>query len=236
MADPHVGVDAHSGAHSGLAGLIDHTILKPDASEVQVLEFCAEARTHGFRSVCVNSIHVPLVAEALRGSDVRTCSVVGFPFGAMPADVKAAETARAVANGADEIDMVIAIGALKEGRDDQVRRDIAAVRSACPGIVLKVIIETCLLTDDQKRRVCRIAREEGADFVKTSTGYSTSGATAADIALMRAEVGPDMGVKASGGVRTREAAEAMIAAGATRIGSSSGIAIVGAGAATAGSY
>ena len=219
-----------------LAKLIDHTILKPDATEAQVLEFCAEARTHGFRSVCVNSIHVKLVAEALGGSGVRTCAVVGFPFGAMPADVKAAETGRAVANGADEIDMVIAIGALKEDRFDAVRDDIAAVRAACAGIVLKVIIETCLLTDDEKRRVCRLAKEAGADFVKTSTGYSASGATVADIALMRAEVGPDMGVKASGGVRTREVAEAMIAAGASRIGSSSGIAIVTSATAPEGAY
>ena len=227
MADPNA---------ASLAGLIDHTILKPDASEAQVLEFCTEARTHGFRSVCVNSIHVPLVAGALRGSEVRTCSVVGFPFGAMPSDVKAAETARAVANGADEIDMVIAIGALKEGRLDYVGDDIAAVRAACPGVVLKVIIETCLLDDDQKRDACRLAQQAGADFVKTSTGYSTSGATVADIALMRAVVGPDMGVKASGGVRTREAAEAMIAAGATRIGSSSGIAIVTSTTAAEGTY
>jgi len=221
---------------ANLAGLIDHTILKPDASQAQVLEFCAEARMHKFRSVCVNSVHVQLVAEALRGSGVLTCSVVGFPFGAMPADVKAAETARAVSNGAEEIDMVIDIGALKEGRVDVVRHDIAAVRAACAGVVLKVIIETCLLTDDQKRAVCRIAKEEHADFVKTSTGYSTSGATVDDIALMRAAVGPDMGVKASGGVRTREVAEAMIAAGATRIGSSSGIAIVTSAAPSEGTY
>ena len=232
MADRKADIDSGR----SLAGLIDHTILKPDATEVQVLDFCEEARTHGFRSVCVNSIHVPLVAETLRGSAVRTCSVVGFPFGAMPSDIKAAETARAVANGADEIDMVIAIGALKEGRDDHVLHDIAAVRAACPDAVLKVIIETCLLTDDEKRRVCHIAKQAGADFVKTSTGYSTSGATVADIALMRAAVGPDMGVKASGGVRTREAAEAMIAAGATRIGSSSGIAIVTSTAVAEGSY
>lgn len=220
MADP--GAD-------NLAALIDHTILRPDATEAQVLGFCAEARAHAFRSVCVNPVHVALVAGALRGSDVRTCSVVGFPLGATPPEIKAAETARAIADGADEIDMVIAIGALKDGRHDHVRRDIAAVRAACPGAVLKVIIETCLLTDDEKRLACRIAKVVAADFVKTSTGFSTRGATIADVALMRAEVGPEMGVKASGGVRTRDAALAMIAAGATRIGTSSGIALISGG-------
>ena len=219
-----------------LAGMIDHTILKPDALQSQVLTFCAEAREHLFCSVCVNSVHVALVAEALRGSKVRTCSVVGFPLGAMPPEMKAAETARAIKDGADELDMVIAVGALKEGRLDHVRADIAAVRAACPGAILKVIIETCLLTDDEKRIICTIAKEEKVDFVKTSTGFSTSGATAADVALMRATVGPDIGVKASGGVRTIEAAEAMIAAGATRIGTSSGIALVTATAAAAGAY
>lgn len=221
---------------AALAAIIDHTLLKPDATAAELRRWCDEAREHRFSSVCVNPVNVAFVTEALRGSGVKICSVVGFPLGAALPEIKAAETAAAVRDGADEIDMVINVGALKDGRNGAVRADIAAVRAACRGKVLKVIIETCLLTDDQKRRVCRIAREEGADFVKTSTGYSTSGATAADIALMRAEVGPDMGVKASGGVRTREAAEAMIAAGATRIGSSSGIAIVGAGAATAGSY
>lgn len=226
--------EAVSGAE--LALLIDHTILKPEATEAVVRQFCDEAREHGFRSVCVNSIHVPFVAGQLRGSEVRVCSVVGFPLGAMPSAVKAAETAQAVASGAEEIDMVIPVGALKEGRHDLVGADIAAVRAACPGQVLKVIIETCLLTDEEKRVACRLSVEAGADFVKTSTGFSTSGATIEDVALMRAEVGPKLGVKASGGVRTPEAVQAMIEAGATRIGTSSGIAIVTATAPGAGSY
>jgi deoxyribose-phosphate aldolase len=209
-----------------LAGLIDHTILKPDATEAQVLAFCNEARTHGFRAVCINPVHVVLVADALRGSEVRTCAVAGFPLGATTASTKAEETARAVAQGAAEIDMVIAIGALKEGRLDRVRADIEAVRAACPDAVLKVIIETCLLTDDEKRAACAAAKNARADFVKTSTGFSTGGATTHDVALMREAVGPDIGVKASGGIRTLEAAEAMIAAGATRIGTSSGVALV----------
>lgn len=220
-----------------LAGLIDHTILKPDAKEAQVLEFCEQARAHRFCSVCVNSVHVALVARALAGSGVKVCSVVGFPLGAMVSRAKAAETEAAIADGAEEIDMVIAIGALKEGRLEAVRDDIAAVRVACTGAVLKVIIETCLLTEEEKRAACRLAKEAGADFVKTSTGFSTGGATVADIALMRETVGPELGVKASGGVRTLEAARAVIAAGATRIGTSSGIALVTEGAAaTAGSY
>ena len=218
-----------------LAPLIDHTILKADATEAQVAQFCDEALTHGFRAVCVNSVAVPFVAERLRGSDVRVCSVVGFPLGAMPSAVKAAETAAAIAAGAHEIDMVIPIGALKDGRHDAVREDIAAVRAACPGAVLKVIIECCLLTDDEKRVACRLSAEAGADFVKTSTGFSTGGATVADVALMREAVGPGIGVKASGGVRTPEAVQAMVDAGATRIGTSSGIALV-TGAAPAGTY
>ena len=209
-----------------LALLIDHTILKADATEAQVAQFCDEALTHGFRSVCVNSVQVPFVAGRLRGSDVRVCSVVGFPLGAMPSAVKAAETAAAIAAGAHEIDMVIPIGALKDGRHDAVRDDVAAVRAACPGAVLKVIIECCLLTDDEKRVACRLSAEAGADFVKTSTGFSTGGATVADVALMREAVGPRIGVKASGGVRTPEAVQAMVDAGATRIGTSSGIALV----------
>ncbi len=229
-------MDTEAGARAAFAALIDHTILKPEAVEAQVRAFCEEARAHGFRSVCVNPIHVSLVAGALRGSEVRTCSVVSFPLGATPSGNKAAETTRAVADGADEIDMVIAIGALKDGRHDHVRDDIAAVRAACPDAVLKVIIETCLLTDDEKRVACRIAKQAGADFVKTSTGFSASGATTADVALMRAEVGTDMGVKASGGVRIRAVAEAMIAAGATRIGTSSGVALLGEASAQADGY
>lgn len=219
-----------------LALLIDHTILKPDATQAQVRQFCDEAKAHGFRSVCVNSIHVPLVAEQLRGSAVRVCSVVGFPLGAMPSTVKAIETTEAVAAGAEEIDMVIPVGALKEGRRDMVLADIVAVRAACKDQVLKVIIETCLLTDGEKRLACELSVQAGADFVKTSTGFSTSGATVEDVALMRSVVGPSLGVKASGGVRTLEAAHAMIAAGANRIGTSSGIALVTQTAPVAGSY
>jgi deoxyribose-phosphate aldolase len=219
-----------------LAGLIDHTILAPDAGQAQVLRFCEEALTHRFRAVCVNPIHVKLVAEKLRGSNVRTCSVVGFPLGATPPEMKAAEAARACADGADEIDMVIAIGALKAGDHEHLRRDIAAVRKAAGQATLKVIIETCLLTDAEKRISCQIAKQEGADFVKTSTGFSSSGATIADVALMRETVGPDIGVKASGGIRTLEAAQAMVAAGANRIGTSSGVAIIGGRAAAEGTY
>lgn len=229
-------------SHTGLADskdlalLIDHTILKPDATKSEVLEFCGQARTHGFRSVCVNSLYVPIVAEALAGSEVRTCAVVGFPLGAMPSKVKAAETALACANGADEIDMVIPVGVLKDGDHEAIGADIAAVRAACVGKVLKVIIETCLLNDEEKRVACQLAKQAGADFVKTSTGFSTSGATTADVALMRQEVGPELGVKASGGVRTLDAARAMIAAGATRIGTSSGIALVTQTAPAGGAY
>jgi deoxyribose-phosphate aldolase len=209
-----------------LAPLIDHTLLKADAVEAELRRYCDEAREHRFCSVCVNPANVALVAEALRGSGVKTCSVVGFPLGATTPEAKAAETADAVRNGADEIDMVINIGALKDGRLDAVRADVAAVRAACPGKVLKVIIETCLLNDDEKRTACRLSAEAGADFVKTSTGFSTGGATVADVALMREVVGDALGVKASGGVRTWDGAQALIAAGATRIGASSGVALV----------
>jgi len=214
-----------------LAGLIDHTILAPDATTAQVLKFCEQAEAFRFHSVCVNPVHVRLVAEALAGSSVKTCCVVGFPLGASTPEIKAAEAARAISDGADEIDMVIDIGALKDGRIDVVEHDIACVRAACPGAILKTIIETCLLTDDEKRLACRIAHNAGADYVKTSTGFSKHGATIADVALMRETVGAAMGVKASGGIRSREAAEAMVAAGATRIGTSSGLLIIGRAAA-----
>jgi deoxyribose-phosphate aldolase len=210
----------------GLAGLIDHTILAADATSLQVTRFCEEALQHAFCSVCVNSKFVPLVAGLLRGSRVRCCSVVGFPLGAAASEAKAAEAAWARAAGADEIDMVMAIGALKDGDIDAVRHDIASVRAACAGAVLKVIIETCLLDDAEKRIASLAAQQAGADFVKTSTGFSRGGATVDDVALMRATVGPTMGVKASGGIRTREAAEAMVAAGATRIGASASLAII----------
>lgn len=214
-----------------LNSVIDHTILKPDATEAEVQKFCREAVEHRFASVCVNPVWVPIVAGALAGSGVATCSVVGFPLGALPAPVKANEAANVVAAGAGEVDMVLDIGALKGGNPARAEADIAAVRQACGGAILKVIIETCLLTDAEKVAACRLAVAAGADFVKTSTGFSTGGATTDDIALMRRTVGPTLGVKASGGIRTAETARAMLRAGATRIGASSSLAIIGAGAA-----
>lgn len=211
-----------------LARWIDHTILAPDATEAQVEPLCREAVAHGFRAVCVNPVHVRFVAARLQGTPVKACSVVSFPFGAAPSRAKAAEAAAAVEDGAAEIDMVIALGLLKAGRLDDVRADVAAVKRACGPALLKVILETCLLTDAQKVAACRLAQEAGADFVKTSTGFGSGGATAADVALMRRAVGPELGVKASGGIRTYEAARAMIEAGATRIGASASLAIIGA--------
>lgn len=209
-----------------LASFIDHTILKPEATTPQVQQFCAEAKDHGFRSVCVNSIYAKTAFEALIETSVVVCSVIGFPFGAISTSVKAAEAAAAIEAGAQEIDMVIAIGALKEGFHHYVADDIRAVRRACSEGLLKVIIETCLLTDEEKRLACRLAVQAGADFVKTSTGYSTGGATIQDVALMRREVGSAVGVKASGGIRSLGSAIAMIDAGATRLGMSSGVALM----------
>ena len=210
-----------------LARYIDHTLLKPEASEAQVATLCDEAAAYHFWSVCVNSHWVGYCARRLEGTGVRTCSVVGFPLGAMDRRAKGFEAATAVAEGAAEIDMVMNVGALKSGAYQAVREDISAVRKACPpGIILKVILETCLLTDEEKVLACRMARDEGADFVKTSTGFSKSGATVDDIALMRRTVGPSLGVKASGGIRTYGDAMAMIQAGATRLGASAGIAIL----------
>ena len=207
--------------------MIDHTLLKADATEAQIAKLCQEAKEHGFASVCVNPGYVPEAAEALKGTDVRVCTVIGFPLGATSSEAKAAETADAIAKGAAEVDMVVNVGRIKSGNWDYVRSDIAAVVNAARGRALtKVIIETCLLTDDEKIRVCEIAKDAGADFVKTSTGFSTGGATAADIALMRKTVGPDMGVKASGGIHSTEEAIALIEAGASRIGASAGIAII----------
>jgi deoxyribose-phosphate aldolase len=191
-----------------------------------VLRFCDEAKLHRFCSVCVNPVNVPLVAAALAGSDVLTCSVIGFPFGAIPTALKAAEAAWVVAAGAREVDMVLALGAMKDGDFAAVRRDIAEVKRACGDAVLKVILETCLLGDEEKVTACRLSQEAGADFVKTSTGYNKSGATVADIALMRRTVGDAMGVKASGGIRTRQDALKMLEAGASRIGASASIAII----------
>ena len=210
-----------------LARTIDHTLLKPDATAAQVRKLCDEAKAYHFASVCVNPCRIALAAEELKGSDVTPCCVVGFPLGAIPSESKAAETAVAVKNGAREVDMVINIGAAKEGDWALVERDIAAVKAACgEAAKLKVIIETCLLTDEEKVQACLAAKRAKADFVKTSTGFSKAGATAEDVRLMRQTVGPEMGVKAAGGIHTRAEAEAMIAAGATRIGASSGIAIV----------
>jgi deoxyribose-phosphate aldolase len=209
-----------------LAALIDHSALRPDATDRDILALCEEARQYGFCTVCVNGRFVPLAADALRGSAVRVCAVVGFPLGATTTRSKCQETAEAVAAGAHEIDMVLAVGALKSGHADVVRNEIAAVKAACNGALLKVIIEACLLTDAEKVLACRLARDAGADFVKTSTGFSKSGATTADVALMRSTVGNALGVKAAGGVSTLEAALAMVAAGATRIGASSSVRIV----------
>ena len=205
--------------------LFDHTILKADATREMVERVCREAREHHFMSVCVNSYYTGFVADELQGSDVRVCTVVGFPLGQMSTKAKAAETRIAVEDGADEIDMVINVGALKGGDDAVVFEDIRAVRKACEGKVLKVIIETCLLNEEEKVRACRLAMEAKADFVKTSTGFSIGGATKEDVALMRKIVGDTMGVKASGGIRDKEKAVEMLEAGADRLGTSATIAI-----------
>ncbi|HWE52872.1 MAG TPA: deoxyribose-phosphate aldolase [Bryobacteraceae bacterium] len=211
-----------------VARLIDHTILKPEATKDEVLKVCAEALKFGFASVCVNGCRVPLVAGELRGSPVKVCTVVGFPLGAMSTASKVAETLGAIEDGAQEIDMVLNIGALREGNSDAVENDIKAVVAAshAHGAIVKVILETALLDDEQKTLACVISKKAGADFVKTSTGFSKAGATVADIALMRKAVGPSMGVKASGGVRTLDDLRAMVAAGASRVGASASVAIV----------
>ncbi|HEL2011880.1 TPA: deoxyribose-phosphate aldolase [Streptococcus suis] len=205
---------------------IDHTILKPETTQEQVEKILAEAKEYDFASVCVNPTWVALAAESLKDSDVKVCTVIGFPLGANTPAVKAFETKDAISNGADEIDMVINIGALKTGNYDLVLEDIKAVVAASGDKLVKVIIEACLLTDDEKVKACQLSQEAGADHVKTSTGFSTGGATVADVALMRKTVGPDMGVKASGGARSYEDAIAFIEAGASRIGASSGVAIM----------
>lgn len=215
-------------ADLAIASMIDHTLLKPDATTDQVAQLCFEARKYSFASVCVNPANVKLCAELLRGTPVKVCSVIGFPLGANTPDVKVMETQLAIQHGASEIDMVINVGALKSGDLELVSRDIrGVVRTAHNGgAILKVIIETSLLTNDEKVTVCLLAKEAGADFVKTSTGFTGDGATVEDIALMRRVVGPEMGVKASGGVRTTQDAEAMVKAGATRIGASASVKIV----------
>ena len=214
--------------NSELARYIDHTLLKANATKEAILATCEEAKAYHTASVCVNGCWAKPVHEALAGTGVKTCCVVGFPLGAMSTAAKAFETAEAVKDGAEEIDMVINIGYLKGGMTQEAQDDIAAVVKAAHagGAIVKVIIETCLLTEEEKVLACELSKAAGADFVKTSTGFSTAGATTQDIALMRKTVGPELGVKAAGGVRTRETAEAMIAAGATRIGASSSRAIL----------
>jgi deoxyribose-phosphate aldolase len=210
-----------------VAGLIDHTLLKADATKEQIKVLCEEAREYSFASVCVNPTWVKYASELLEGSEVKVCTVIGFPLGATTPETKAFETKDAIANGAHEVDMVINIGALKDKDDELVERDIRAVVAASTGKALsKVIIETSLLTDEEKVRACELAVKAGTDYVKTSTGFSTGGATVEDIALMRKTVGPDIGVKASGGVRNTSDAQNVIEAGATRIGASAGVSIV----------
>lgn len=209
------------------AKLFDHTILKAEATKEQVVKLCNEALEYEFASICVNSCHTKLVAEKLKGSNVKTCVVVGFPLGAMSSSAKAFEARDAIEAGAQEVDMVINVGALKDQDLEYVENDIrAVVAEADKKALVKVIIETCLLTDEEKVTACKLAQKAGADFVKTSTGFSSGGATAADITLMRKTVGTNMGVKASGGIRDYDTAIAMIKAGATRIGASASIAIV----------
>lgn len=221
-------VDAPGGAPSAVAGLIDHTLLSPGTTRGDIDQLCAEAVQYGFATVCVNPTWVAFCAERLAGTSVGVCSVVGFPLGATTPDVKAFETRRAIFDGATEIDMVINVGALKSGDLALVERDIRAVTDVCrhTHVASKVILETALLADEQKVQACAIARAAGADFVKTSTGFGPGGATVADVALMRRTVGPAMGVKASGGVRDFAALQAMVAAGATRIGASASVRIV----------
>lgn len=208
------------------AKLIDHTILKPAATRADVQKICDEAKHYGFASVCVNPFWVPFAAELLKDSDVKVCTVIGFPLGATTTAAKVYEAQDALKNGADELDMVINIGALKNKEYEVVLHDIASVRQACRGAVLKVIIETSELTDEEKVKACELSAQAGADFVKTSTGFAKGGATAADVALMRKSIPAHMQVKASGGIRSKEDFDTMTAAGATRIGASSGVKIV----------
>ena len=223
-----VGLLASGGAPAGVAAMIDHTLLKPDATRPNIEELCREAAQFKFATVCVNPTWVAFASRLLAGSGVGVCSVVGFPLGATTADVKGYETQRAIFDGAREIDMVINVGALKSGDLRAVERDLEAVTSPCRscGALSKVIIEAALLTDDEKITACTLAKAAGADYVKTSTGFASGGATAADVALMRRVVGAEMGVKAAGGVRDFEGVKAMIAAGATRVGASAGVKIV----------
>ena len=223
-----LGLHAAGGATAGVASMIDHTLLKPDATRRDIQALCREAAEYAFASVCVNPTWVAECTQLLRDTPVKVCSVVGFPLGATTADTKHYETRRAIFDGAREIDMVINVGALKSGDLRLVERDIDAVTAPCreSGAISKVIIEAALLTDDEKVAACTVAKAAGADFVKTSTGFGPGGATVADVALMRRVVGDEMGVKAAGGVRDLEGLQAMVAAGATRIGASAGVRIV----------
>ncbi len=210
------------------AKYFDHTILKAEATEAQVAKICEEALANQFASVCVNQYYTKFVAEKLKGSGVDVCTVVGFPLGMSDTRVKAFETKAAIEDGATEIDMVINVGALKDGKYDYVQNEIKTLKDVCgKDIVLKVIIETCLLTDEEKKKACELSALAGADFVKTSTGFSTGGAKAEDVALMRRTVGEALGVKASGGIHTAEEAQSMIDAGANRLGTSATLAIIG---------
>ncbi|GEK29712.1 deoxyribose-phosphate aldolase [Kurthia zopfii] len=211
---------------TNIASLIDHTLLKPEATADQVEQICAEAKKYNFASVCVNPAFVELAAKELQGAESKVCTVIGFPLGASTSATKAFETKDAIEKGATEIDMVMNIGAMKAGQFDVVLNDMKAVREAAGQTLVKVILETCLLTDSEKEKACELAVEAKLDFVKTSTGFSTGGATVADVALMRRVVGAGLGVKASGGVRSLEDLEAMVAAGANRIGASSGVKIM----------
>jgi deoxyribose-phosphate aldolase len=215
------------GVYMFTAKFFDHTILKADATEAQVAKICEEALANDFASVCVNQYYTAFVAEKLKGSDVKVCTVVGFPLGMMSTRVKCFETEAAIADGAQEIDMVINIGALKDKKYEMVLEDIKQVKASCGDkAILKVIIEACLLTEEEKIKACELSKEAGADFVKTSTGFSTGGATAEDVKLMRATVGSEIGVKASGGIRDKKTAEAMVNAGASRLGTSATVEII----------
>ena len=210
-----------------IAGMIDHTNLKPTATESDITKLCTEAKENGFASVCINPCNIPLAKKLLEGSDVKVCTVIGFPLGANSLTIKAAETAEAYDMGCDEFDMVINIGALKDGKYDYVRDEIAAVVASAKGKCVKVIIETGLLTDDEKVIATKLSCEAGACFVKTSTGISSTGATVEDVSLMKANVTNGVKVKASGGIKTADFAEALVEAGAERLGTSSGISIIG---------
>jgi deoxyribose-phosphate aldolase len=218
----------HVDIGSDIARMIDHTLLKPDASQDQIAQLCYEARKYGFAAVCVNPSYVKLCSQLLQGTPVHVCTVVGFPLGATPTEVKAYEAQKSIDDGATEVDMVINIGALKSKDYALVERDIAAVASTCHagGAILKVIIEAALLTDEEKVIASQLSKAAGANFVKTSTGFGPGGATVQDVELMRRAVGPGLGVKAAGGIKSYEDAQAMVAAGATRIGASAGIKIL----------